>query len=148
MLPGGASYNFWGTKLSINCHSIQAFETGHVRVDMMREVPSTKGAKKYDVFNKPFCIPVQVLKNNAQYTFSHEFNDETKITSKIFSHKLRFVLSVEEEYYANNGNSNNDGKLVANNVFDFSSKLWIDSISKYILLVYYVYILKFVTNIS
>ena len=113
----------------------------------MREVPSTKGAKKYDVFNNPFCIPVQVLKNKAQYTFSHEFNDETKITSKNYSHKLRFVLRVEEEYFDNNGNSNNDGKLVANNIFDFSSKLWIDSISKYIFPVRYACILKFVTNI-
>ena len=58
---GGNSYTFWGSKLSINCDAIDSFKTGHVRVDVMRMIPSVKGAKKYHVFNKPFCIPVQIM---------------------------------------------------------------------------------------
>ena len=42
---GGNSYTFWGSKLSINCDAIDAFKTGHVRVDVMRMIPSVKGAK-------------------------------------------------------------------------------------------------------
>ena len=147
-VSGGASYNFWGTKLSINCDSIDRFETGHVRVDIMKQITSTKGAKKYKVFNKPFCIPVQILQSNTQYTFSHEFNDENKKISKDFSHKLRFLLSIDEVYYDATmqetrmqqqqqqvenqlpntiTNNNNSNTFIPKQNFDFSSKLHIDS---------------------
>ena len=69
---GGNSYRFWGSKLSINCDAIDSFKTGHIRVDVMRMIPSVKGAKKYHVFNKPFCIPVQIMQSDSQYAFSHE----------------------------------------------------------------------------
>ena len=118
---GGNSYKFWGSKLSINCDTIDAFKTGHVRVDIMRMIPAVKGAKKYHVFNKPFCIPVQIMQSNSQYAFAHEFNESSDAGTSCFSHKLRFLLCVKEEYY-------DDSLRQKQQHFDFSSKIYIDSI--------------------
>ena len=118
---GGASYKFWGTKLSINCGIIESFQRGHIRVDMMKKVGSGKGSKKYKVHNKPFCMPIQELKGNSQYTFAHEFNDEQKEMDKSFSHRVRFSLCIEEVF------PQQDLEKAPSN-FGFYGKLFIDSI--------------------